>query len=71
MDLVWLAGGRFDVFYGSGLKPWDMAAGWCIVREAGGVVTHMDGSPFALGRDDILASNRFLHKQALAMVKGE
>lgn len=69
VDLVWLAGGRFDVFYETGLKPWDMAASWCIVREAGGTVTHMDGSPFSLGRDDILACNRFLHKQAVAMVK--
>ena len=71
VDLAWLAGGRFDIFYESGLKPWDMAASCCIVREAGGVVTHMDGSPFTLGRGDILASNRFLCKQALAMLKDD
>lgn len=68
VDLAWLAGGRFDIFYESGLKPWDMAAGCCIIREAGGLISHLDGSPFSLKRDDILATNGILHEQALAML---
>lgn len=68
VDLAWLAGGRFDVFYETGLKPWDMAASWCLITEAGGKVTHMDGSSFTLGRDDILATNGIVHEEALAML---
>lgn len=61
LDMAWLAGGRFDAFFHSNLMPWDMAAGLCLIREAGGKVSHMDGANFCLSRDDILASNRSLH----------
>jgi myo-inositol-1(or 4)-monophosphatase len=36
LDIAWVAVGRFDGFYESGLAPWDAAAGTLIVREAGG-----------------------------------
>ena len=37
IDLAWVAAGRFDGYYESGLSPWDLAAGAALVREAGGV----------------------------------
>ena len=43
LDLAWTAAGRFDAFWERNLKPWDIAAGILLVREAGGVVTDMDG----------------------------
>ncbi len=39
LDLAWVAAGRYDGFWESGLKPWDAAAGMLLVREAGGFVS--------------------------------
>ncbi len=44
MDLAWTAAGRFDGFFEAGLAPWDVAAGVLLVREAGGIVTGIDGT---------------------------
>jgi myo-inositol-1(or 4)-monophosphatase len=56
LDLAYVAAGRFDGFFEFSLKPWDIAAGALLVKEAGGVVTQMDGSPFDVMRGDVLAS---------------
>ena len=61
LDLAWLARGRFDAYYEASLKPWDVAAGYCLVIEAGGTLTRMDGTEFSLEREDVLASNGLLH----------
>ena len=61
LDLCYVAAGRFDGFWEQGLKPWDMAAGALIVREAGGTVTGMDGSRFRLDEGHILAATPGLH----------
>jgi myo-inositol-1(or 4)-monophosphatase len=45
LDLCSVACGRLDGFYESGLNPWDMAAGWLLVTEAGGVVSGPQGGP--------------------------
>jgi myo-inositol-1(or 4)-monophosphatase len=39
VDFCWLARGRVDAYYETGLNPWDMAAGGLIAAEAGAVVT--------------------------------
>ncbi|HVW01986.1 MAG TPA: inositol monophosphatase family protein [Planctomycetaceae bacterium] len=57
LNLAYLAAGRIEAFWSSSLKPWDMAAGVAIVREAGGRVTRMDGGPLDLAVPDMLASN--------------
>ena len=44
LDLTWVAAGRMDGFFEIGLKPWDVAAGTLIVREAGGVVMDFEGN---------------------------
>jgi myo-inositol-1(or 4)-monophosphatase len=44
LDLAWVATGRMDAFFEIGLKPWDVAAGSLLVREAGGVVLDFDGN---------------------------
>lgn len=61
IDLAWVACGRIDGFWELFLKPWDMAAGVVIIREAGGLVTSFDGSPFELYGTEILASNGKIH----------
>jgi len=45
VDLCLVAAGRVDAFYEQGLQPWDYAAGALIAREAGAVVTDLDGGP--------------------------
>jgi myo-inositol-1(or 4)-monophosphatase len=65
LDLCYVAAGAFDAFWEEGLKPWDMAAGVAILKEAGGVVTSLDGSPFDLYRGDIVASNAKVHHELL------
>ena len=61
IDLAWLAAGRIDGFWEMFLKPWDMAAGVLIIREAGGQVTAFDGSPYDLYGTEILASCSGIH----------
>ena len=43
LDLAWVAAGRLDGYWERDIKPWDMAAGFILVREAGGFVTDCDG----------------------------
>ena len=43
LDLAYVAAGRFDGFWEHGLKPWDVAAGIVLVREAQGVVSDLKG----------------------------
>ena len=59
LDLAWVAAGRFDAFWERGLKPWDIAAGMVLVREAGGYVEEIDGgNPLSTG--SIVAANEAL-----------
>ena len=44
LDLCYVAAGRLDAFWETGLKAWDLAAGSLIIREAGGIVSGLDGS---------------------------
>jgi myo-inositol-1(or 4)-monophosphatase len=57
LDLAYLAHGRYDGFWETGLKPWDIAAGALLVQEAGGIVTGLDGNGDWLENGDVLAGN--------------
>jgi myo-inositol-1(or 4)-monophosphatase len=54
LDLCYVAAGRLDAFWEIGLKPWDLAAGSLIIREAGGIVSALDGSENYLEAGHIL-----------------
>lgn len=69
LDLAYVAAGRFDVCFIERLKPWDMATGLLLVREAGGVITNINGDPFSIYEESVLCANEFLHKDFLPMVK--
>jgi myo-inositol-1(or 4)-monophosphatase len=68
LDLAYVAAGRFDGFWEEGLKPWDVAAGALIVAEAGGRITHYDGSAFDIYTAPILASNGLIHEQMMRVL---
>ena len=70
LDLAYVAAGRYEGFWERGLSPWDVAAGQLLVREAGGYVTAIDGSPFQLEGRSLLAANDSLHKHALSLLAG-
>ena len=45
LDICSVAAGSLDAYYERGLNPWDMAAAWLVLVEAGGVFTGLDGEP--------------------------
>ena len=61
LDLAYVAAGRVDGYWERGLKAWDLAAGTVIVREAGGIVTDINGRETFLESGNILAGNEALH----------
>jgi myo-inositol-1(or 4)-monophosphatase len=70
LDLAWVAHGRFDGFWESDLKPWDVAAGILLVREAGGYVTDFRGADQAMERNEFLAANDVIHGKLLKLIGG-
>ena len=69
LDLSYVACGRLDAYYEIQLKPWDSAAGWLLVLEAGGMITGMDGAPYSPFVPHLLASNGRLHKALLPLMQ--
>ena len=57
LDMAYVACGRLDGFWEFHLNPWDTSAGYLLVEEAGGTVTHFDGSKFTLDSREVLATN--------------
>ena len=55
LDLCYVACGRLDAFWETGLKAWDLAAGALIIREAGGIISRLDGNEEFLESGHVLA----------------
>jgi myo-inositol-1(or 4)-monophosphatase len=68
LDLAWTAAGRFDGFFETGLKPWDIAAGALLITEAGGMVSNLQGSDTYLQSGHLCAGNPFIHPQLLEII---
>lgn len=76
LDLCYIAAGRFDGYWELRLNSWDIAAGELIAREAGALVTDLNGDPDDMvqnpvSQHSILAANPILHGQMLAIFKEE
>ncbi len=63
LDLAYVAQGRFDGFWESGLNDWDTAAGCLLVREAGGFVSDFRGRSEPIHSAQVLAANDALHSK--------
>lgn len=57
LALAWVASGFLEAYWESELKPWDYAAGWVLVTEAGGRITEHSGAPLRLDSLSLIASN--------------
>lgn len=69
IDLCWVACGRFDGFWEYNLQAWDVAAGYLIVQEAGGIVTDFEGGDANVFTRQTLASNGLIHDAMLSVIK--
>lgn len=65
LDICYVAAGRFDGYWEEHLAPWDIAAGALLVREAGGMVTGLQGQEPDIYRGGIVASNGLIHAELL------
>ncbi len=65
LDLAYVACGRYEGFWEPYLKPWDTAAGFLLVKEAGGEVTDYFGNPYNPFLNTIVASNGKIHQQII------
>ncbi len=68
LDLAYVAAGRFDGFWEVNLKPWDVAAGVLLVREAGGTVTGFGGKDFEIFSGDVIATNTLIHGEVTRLL---
>ncbi len=71
LDLAYVAAGRLDGFWEVKLNPWDVAAGWLLVTEAGGRVSGFAGEDYRLGNRYLVASNGQIHDQLLQTILGK
>jgi myo-inositol-1(or 4)-monophosphatase len=69
LDLAWVAAGRFDGFWERNLRPWDLAAGIVILREAGGFVSDADGKDKMLATGSVVAGNETIQRMLLKLLK--
>ena len=71
LDLCWVAAGRFDGFFEHSLNPWDSAAGYLIVEEAGGRVTDLKGNAYNPYQPGVIATNGKIHDELVKWVNNE
>ena len=69
LDLAWVAAGRLDGYWERDIKPWDMAAGLILVREAGGYVTDTTGGEDVFATGNVVAGNETIQKELLRVLK--
>jgi myo-inositol-1(or 4)-monophosphatase len=68
LGLCYVAAGWLDAYFHIGLKPWDMAAGLLLIKEAGGRVTDIQGHPWQPWVQTVLVSNGHLHEALLRLM---
>jgi myo-inositol-1(or 4)-monophosphatase len=71
LDLCNVAAGRLDGFWELKLNPWDCAAGYLMVREAGGIVTNFHGQPGSIYEGEVIASNGLIHSEMMNVLTND
>ncbi|OIP41542.1 MAG: inositol monophosphatase [Deltaproteobacteria bacterium CG_4_8_14_3_um_filter_51_11] len=70
LALAHVAAGWMDAYFQTGLKPWDVAAGVLLVREAGGRCTTLQGEPYRIQEPGCVATNGLIHDGLLRFLNG-
>ena len=70
LDLAYVASGRLDAFWDTGLRPWDIAAGCLLIQEAGGLVSDLQGGEDYLRNGDVVAGTPKVFKSLLQTLNG-
>ncbi|MCC2614939.1 inositol-1-monophosphatase [Aestuariibacter halophilus] len=70
LDLAYVAAGRYDGYWERGIKPWDIAAGELIVKEAGGLVTDFAGGNDTMKKGEIVAGSAKVVQQLVKTLRG-
>lgn len=68
LDLAYIAAGRLDGFWEFGLRPWDIAAGSLLVKEAGGLLSDLQGGEDYLKQGDLVAGTPKIFKSLLQAI---
>ena len=66
LNMAYVSCGRFDAYWAFDNYAWDVAAGVVLIREAGGVVSRIDGAPCDPFQQDLVSANPELHRQLIA-----
>jgi myo-inositol-1(or 4)-monophosphatase len=69
LDMAFVAAGRLDGFWERNLSPWDIAAGQIVVREAGGIVSGIEGHDDALRSGNVVCGNEYVHAELVKILK--
>ena len=69
LDLAYVAAGRFDGFWETSLKPWDIAAGILLVKEAGGLICDFQGGNNYMKSGNVVCSTPKIFKPLVQIVQ--
>ena len=69
LDFCNVASGRFDGFWEVGLAPWDVAAAYLIIKEAGGVISDFSGGDQPVWTGNVVAGNPKIFSDILSVVQ--
>jgi myo-inositol-1(or 4)-monophosphatase len=69
LDLAFVAAGRLDGYWERNLQPWDIAAGLVVVREAGGIVSGIEGHDNAIESGNVVCGNETIHRELVKILK--
>jgi len=69
LDMAFVAAGRLDGYWERNLKPWDLAAGILMVREAGGTVSGIEGGDTALETGNVVCGNEIIQRELVNILK--
>jgi myo-inositol-1(or 4)-monophosphatase len=69
LDMAFIAAGRLDGYWERNLQPWDIAAGQIMIREAGGIISGMEGDDDPLKTGHVIGGNEFVHAELVKILK--
>ncbi len=69
LDMAFVATGRLDGYWERNLQAWEIAAGQTVVRQAGGIVSGIEGHDNALTTRNVVCGNEFVHAESVKILK--